>query len=69
LGASWLQPSIAKRPIAYPLPASAAHTAKPSARLSALKASWSPVLGGLSGVFMDTVAERFPSGLAAMNWV
>jgi hypothetical protein len=34
-----------------------------------LKASWSPVLGGLSCVFMDTMAERFPSGLAAANWV
>src|SRR5215217_4788391 len=62
------QPSIVKRPIAYPLPASAAHTAKPSARLSALKASGSPT-GGASCEFMDTVAERLPLGLAAMNWV
>jgi hypothetical protein len=50
------------------VPASAAHTAKPSARLSALKASGSPTVG-VSCEFMDTVAERLPVGLAAMNWV
>jgi hypothetical protein len=61
-------PSIVKRLIAYHLPASAAHTAKPSARLSALKASGSPAVG-VSCEFMDTVAERLPVELAAMNWV
>ena len=50
------------------MPASAAHTARISARLSALKASGSPEVG-VSCVFMDTVAERLPSGLDAINWV
>ena len=54
--------------IAYRLPASAAHTARPSARLSAPKASGSPTLGVICA-FMDTVAERLPLGLEAMNWV
>ena len=52
------------------VPASAAHTAKPSARLSALKASGSPTDGvRVSCEFIDTVTERLPLGLAAMNWV
>jgi hypothetical protein len=62
-------PNLLREPtFAYPLSASAAHTARPSARLSALKASGSPSVG-VSCEFMDTVTERFPSGLAAMNWV
>ena len=49
-------------------PASAAHTARPSARRRASKAPRDPAFG-VSCVFIDTTTERRPSGLAAMNWV
>src|SRR5215207_1064424 len=47
---------------------SAAHTARPSARRKASKTPGAPCTG-LSCSLTDTVAERFPFGLAAMNWV
>ena len=61
-------PSIVRRLLDYPFPASAAHTARPSARLSASKACGSPTVGMICA-FMDTVTERLPLGLEAMNWV
>jgi hypothetical protein len=48
--------------------ASAAHTASSSARLSALKMAGLPCVGVFCAL-MDTVTERLPLGLAAMNWV
>jgi hypothetical protein len=48
--------------------ASAAHTALLSARLNASKTPGSPSIG-VSCALIDTVTERLPLGLAAMNWV
>src|SRR5215207_5736371 len=48
--------------------ASAAHTARPSARLSASKTAGLPEVG-VSCALTDTVTERLPLGLAAANWV
>jgi hypothetical protein len=48
--------------------ASAAHTARASVRRRASKTPGAPCTG-LSCSLTDTVTERFPSGLAAMNWV
>jgi hypothetical protein len=56
------------RPLLICQSASAVHTARSSARLRALKAPGAPTVG-MSCEFMDTVTERLPLGLAAMNWV
>src|SRR3712207_1184348 len=63
-----LGPRPSSRTPAYLVCASAAHTASSSVRLSATKASGSPTVGVICA-FMDTVAERRPLGLEAMNWV
>jgi hypothetical protein len=56
--------------VRYLLSASAAHTARVFARMSAGNATGAGFCSvGAICAFMDTVAERRPLGLAAINWV